>query len=44
MKAVNAVALVVAIVGGLWLHFAGPCSLWSFSRMGDLPARCVMAK
>jgi hypothetical protein len=35
------IALIVALVGGIWVHNSAPCGLWKYSRVGDMPARCI---
>jgi hypothetical protein len=40
---VLAVLLAVAVVSfSIWAWFAGPCSLYSFSAVKNVPARCLM--
>jgi hypothetical protein len=37
--------LLVAVMGfGIWAHFDGPCGLYKYAKVGDVPARCVMHK
>lgn len=26
---------------GIYTHFAGPCSLYKYSKSSDVPARCI---
>ncbi|MEU9126565.1 hypothetical protein AB0D08_00355 [Kitasatospora sp. NPDC048540] len=32
---------LVLIVGSVWVWTSAPCGLWSYSKAGDMPARCI---
>ncbi|AXQ62358.1 hypothetical protein SEA_TINABELCHER_33 [Streptomyces phage TinaBelcher] len=36
-----AIVIVIALVGGIWTWTSAPCGVWAFSKVGDMPARCI---
>lgn len=44
VAAVLALVVVGLMVFGVWAHFAGPCGLYKYAKVGDVPARCVMRR
>ncbi|WP_436739909.1 hypothetical protein [Streptomyces sp. BBFR102] len=39
-----AITMIVVIVGGAWIWTTAPCGLWTFSKVGEVPARCISTK
>lgn len=39
-----AIVMVVALVAGIWTWTSAPCGFWAFSKVGDMPARCISTK
>lgn len=37
-----AIAFVVFFVVAMLVWFKAPCGFWSFSSVGEMPARCVV--
>ncbi|MFE0964043.1 hypothetical protein [Streptomyces fungicidicus] len=35
------VTLALAIIASIWIWTSAPCGLWSWARVGDMPARCL---
>ncbi|MFE9254018.1 hypothetical protein [Streptomyces sp. NPDC006879] len=35
------VTLALGIIASIWLWTSAPCGLWTFSKVGDMPARCL---
>ncbi|MGW4158682.1 hypothetical protein [Streptomyces sp. NPDC004788] len=35
------VLLVVGIIASFLIWTSAPCGLWTFSKVGDVPARCI---
>lgn len=33
--------LLVLLGGGIYVHFDGPCWLFKYSHVQDIPARCI---
>ncbi|MGW1040058.1 hypothetical protein [Streptomyces sp. NPDC002547] len=33
--------LLTLIAGSAWIWTSAPCGLWTFSKAGDMPARCL---
>jgi hypothetical protein len=38
------VAAVTALILSTWAHFYAPCSVYRYSAVKDVPARCLMHK
>jgi hypothetical protein len=38
---IGAVLVVTLIAGSVLIWTKAPCGLWSFSKAGDMPARCI---
>jgi len=36
------VALIALFAFGGWAWFAGPCWLYQFNKLGEIPARCLL--
>ncbi|AVE00414.1 hypothetical protein SEA_OZZYJ_33 [Streptomyces phage OzzyJ] len=42
LTALAGVALIVTLIAGsIWVWTSAPCGLWTFSKAGDMPARCL---
>lgn len=35
------IAVIVMIGASTWTWTSAPCGLWTFSKVGDMPARCI---
>ncbi|WP_280676779.1 hypothetical protein [Kitasatospora sp. MAA19] len=38
------VAVLALLMSSLWVWAEAPCSLWSWSRVGDMPTRCLLER
>ncbi|WP_371671209.1 hypothetical protein OG985_28475 [Streptomyces sp. NBC_00289] len=38
---VAAAFIATLIAGAAWVWTSAPCGLWTFSKAGDMPARCL---
>jgi hypothetical protein len=38
------VAVIILVAASIWTWTAAPCGAWRFSKVGDLPARCITHK
>ncbi|MFF9095660.1 hypothetical protein ACF1AX_21305 [Streptomyces sp. NPDC014802] len=34
-------AVITMLGASIWTWTSGPCGLWTFSKVGDMPARCI---
>lgn len=42
LTVIGIVVLIAVIAFGIWAWIAGPCELYSWSKVSEIPARCVM--
>ncbi|MEU7570348.1 hypothetical protein [Micromonospora sp. NPDC049240] len=33
--------ILLALIGGIYVSQKAPCGLWKYSKVADVPARCV---
>ncbi|MCS0601083.1 hypothetical protein NX794_07540 [Streptomyces sp. LP11] len=33
--------LLIGVVASVWVWTSAPCGVWSFSKVGEMPARCL---
>lgn len=41
MQVLLFIAVIFLIVILAWMSISAPCSMWSFSKAEDIPARCL---
>ncbi|ATI18734.1 hypothetical protein SEA_DAUDAU_33 [Streptomyces phage Daudau] len=41
VDALAAIVGIVVIVASIWIWTSAPCGYWAFSKVGDMPARCI---
>ncbi|MFD6636787.1 hypothetical protein ACFWDN_13330 [Micromonospora chalcea] len=34
-------AILLVLLGGIWVAQKAPCGLWKYSKAAEVPARCV---
>jgi len=36
-----AITMIVVLVVGICVWTSAPCGFWAYSKVGDMPARCI---
>ncbi|MDX3525058.1 hypothetical protein P1P75_00960 [Streptomyces sp. ID05-39B] len=35
------ITLLLGVIASIWIWTSAPCGLWSWGKVGDMPARCL---